>query len=142
MRREEEEKEKEVARLFSQAKNKEQRKMLFFVLPNREKATLEGMVKENVEAGSMVLDEFKRHNGLTALGFEHRTTWHKRCSRMEFGDGTALRITTNHIERMWVELRKTHKHMPMEKVVPNILLESFRQYSLFHKSPRKTLRRF
>ena len=42
-----------------------------------------------------------------------------------------MRVTTHHIEKVWVELRRTLKCMNMELVVLYIGLETYRQLSMF-----------
>ena len=49
----------------------------------------------------------------------------------EFDDNTVSRITTNHIERMWVELRKTVKSMRLDQFEKYLNLESFRLLHLY-----------
>ena len=62
----------------------------------------------------------------------HKTICHKRrFSRFEFDRNVATRVTTNHIERMWVELRRTLKYMGMEDFMKYTWLETYRQLRLF-----------
>ena len=66
------------------------------------------------------------------MGYNHQTISHKRrFSRFIFEDETATRITTNHIERMWVELRKTMKYMKTENLEKYLNLEPYRLLHLY-----------
>ena len=60
----------------------------------------------------------------------------ERLTRFSFNtqEGTALRITTNHVERMWVELRRECKSLVLDKAREFILLEPNRERFLFHRS--------
>ena len=93
-------------KLFSQYHKNQAKKTLFFVLPDRTKATLEKFIRENVKPGSTIYtDEWRGYWGLKHLGFNGKTICHKRrYSRFEFSGIVATRVTTNHIERIWVEL--------------------------------------
>ena len=128
--------ENQLRRLFSQSRKDKEKKTIFFVLPDRRKETLEKIIKANVKPNSVIFtDEWRGYNGLEAIGFQHKTICHqRRYSRFEFQGNIATRVTTNHIERMWVELRKTLKFMNMELVVRYIGLETYRQMSMFSLS--------
>ena len=91
---------------------------MFFIVEHRDAQTLEKIIGEFVIPGSTVFtDEWAGYNGLAEMGYNHQTICHKRrFSRFIFEDETATRITTNHIERMWVELRKTMKYMKTENL--------------------------
>ena len=67
-----------------------------------------------------------------------RTTKHTcdRFSRFEFEGDVATRITTNHIERMWVELRRSLKHLRREEFARYLGLETYRQLNLYHREHR------
>ena len=52
----------------------------------------------------------------------------------EFEGNTVSRITTNHIERMWVELRKTVRSMRLDQFENYLNLESFRLLHLFENT--------
>ena len=101
-----------VERLFSQARNNKPRRVLYFIVPNRNKETLEELIDLFVVLGSTIhSDEFKRCCGLKEKGYDHKTVRHvDRFSRFEFDGTTATRITTNHIERSWVDLHRSLRH--------------------------------
>ena len=126
--------ERQLKRLFSQSRKNEPKKTLFFVLPDRSKETLHRFIEDNVEPGSTIYtDEWRGYNGLNAKGFVHNTICHeKRFSRFEIDGYVVTRITTNHIERMWVELRRTLKFMNKESFIQNIDLETYRQMNMYH----------
>ena len=126
--------EKQMSKLFSQSRKNEEKKTIFFVLPDRSKATLEKFIRENVLPGSTIYtDEWRGYNGLKRLGFKHKTICHKkRYSRFEFKQNLAIRVTTNHIERMWVELRRSLKYMGLKSFSRYVWLETYRQLKLYH----------
>ena len=73
-------------------------------------------------------------------GFTHKTICHaRRFSRYEINGTMVTRVTTNHIERMWVELRRSLKFMDRENFLPYIDLESFRQMFMNHVNPRQNV---
>ena len=119
--------------MFSQSRKNRPKKTLFFVLPDRTKETLHRFIVENVLPGSMIFtDEWRGYNGLDEKGFVHKTICHqRRFSRYEIDGALVTHVTTNHIERMWVELRRTLKFMDCETFVQNINIESYRQLFLF-----------
>ena len=50
-------------------------------------------------------------------------------------EGTkVIRVSTNHIERLWVEVRRTLAHMTVDKTKQSLNLESYRQLRLFDKN--------
>ena len=105
--------ENQLKRLFSQSRKNKPKRTLFFVLENRSQETLHKYILDNVLSGSTIYtDEWRGYNGSNELGFYHKTICHqRRFSRFEIGRTNATRITTNHIERMWVELRRTLKYI-------------------------------
>ena len=126
--------ENQLKRLFSQSRKNKPKRTLFFVLPNRTKETLHQLIVDNVLPGSTVYtDEWRGYNGLNEKGFQHKTICHqRRFSRFEIDGMVVTRITTNHIERMWVELRRTLKYMDRESFVKNIDLEKYRHMFMYN----------
>ena len=126
--------ESQLKRLFSQSRKNMPKKTLFFVLPDRSKETLRRFIVENVLPGSTIYtDEWRGYNGLDQKGFTHKTICHaRRFSRYEINGTMVTRVTTNHIERMWVELRRSLKFMDGENFVQYIDLESYRQMFMYH----------
>ena len=128
--------ERQMTRLFSQSRKDKPKKTLFFILPNRKKETLHKFIIENVIPGSTIYtDEWKGYIALNDIGFVHKTICHKRrFSRFEFDGNEATRVTTNHIERLWVELRRTLKYMNMDDFMKYIWLEIYRPLYLFRRN--------
>ena len=133
---------RQMSRLFSQSRKDKPKRTLFFILPDRKKETLHRFIVENVLPGSTIYtDEWKGYNGLENIGFVHKTICHKRrFSRFEFDGNIATRVTTNHIERMWVELRRTLKYMNMKDFMKYIWLETYRQMRLFSLSHNENIK--
>ena len=123
----------EINRLFFQSRKHQQKKTLFFILENRTKETLHRIITNNVLNGTTIFtDEWPGYNGLDQLGYVHKTICHqRRFSRFEFRGNVATRVTTNHIERMWVELRKSLKFLSKKDFIRYLGLETYRQMFLF-----------
>ena len=119
--------------LFARSRKGQPKKTMFFVVEHRDAATLEKIIGEFVIPGSTVhTDEWPGYNGLRAMGYDHHTICHKkRFSRFIFEDETATLITTNHIERLWVELRKTMKAMKIAQFEKYLNLEPYRLMNLY-----------
>ena len=119
--------------LFARSRKGRPKKTMFFVVEHRDAATLEKIIGEFVIPGSTVhTDEWPGYNGLRAMGYDHHTICHKkRFSRFIFEDETATLITTNHIERLWVELRKTMKAMKIAQFEKYLNLEPYRLMNLY-----------
>ena len=103
--------------LFSQSRRHLPKKTLYFIVPNRNHETLHRIITDNVLNGTTIYtDEWNGYNGLSEKGYNHKTICHKRrFSRFEFEGNVAMRVTTNHIEGMWVELRKALKYLNKRK---------------------------
>ena len=54
-----------------------------------------------------------------------------RFARKEFEGDVVERVTTNHIERLWVEVKRSIKHMPRDDVADFINVTSYRERFLF-----------
>ena len=50
-----------------------------------------------------------------------------------------IRVSTNHIERLRVEVRRTLAHMTVDKTKQSLNLESYRQLRLFDKNHNPNL---
>ena len=129
--------------LFCQAKGSSRRKALFFLVERRTQAVLEDIIKKNVVGGSSVMtDEWAGYNHLRDAGFDHDTVCHKyHFSRFIVAGNKVRRVTTNHVEREWVELRKRIRYMPRERAAQCLSLETYRLFYLNgpHSSQVSTL---
>ena len=119
--------------LFKQSKDGQPRRALFVPLPDRSAATLERLIIDSVKPGSMIFtDEWPSYIGLKALGFEHYTAFHKTEFSHFYEVGVRLiRACRNHIERLWLEVRRTTAHMTRERTVGVLNLETYRQLKFF-----------
>ena len=97
-----------INRLFKQAKDNHPRKALFFMVDDRSHVTLEAIINAHVKQGSMVFtDEWPGYNGLRRLGFRHYKICHKtHFSRLVLEGQQVIRVSTNHIESLSLELGK------------------------------------
>ena len=78
------------------------------MVEKRDSKTLMKIITEFVKPGSTIhTDEWAGYSCLSSYGHVHKTICHaRRFSMFEFDNNNVARITTNHIERMWLELRK------------------------------------
>ena len=77
-------------------------------------------------------DEFATYMCIRSLWFKHDTVCHKHefCHFMIEGSDI-IRVCTNHVVRLWVELEKTLAHMTLEKTLQCLNLESYRQLGIY-----------
>ena len=124
---------REVEVLFKHSRKGESKKTLFFVVKRRTKEVLHDIIKANVARGTTIYtDQWGGHYGLQNEGHTHKTIKHtRRFSRVVIDGTKATKITTNHIERVWVELRKTMKHMDKKTFRCFINLETYCELKLF-----------
>ena len=127
---------REVDLLFKRSRKFESKKTLFFVVQQRTEEVLHDIIKANVHRGTTIFtDEWSGYRGLQDEGYIHKTICHtRRFSQVEIDGTTATKITTNHIERVWVELRKTMKHTDLESFERFINLETYRQLKLYNRN--------
>ena len=123
----------ELSRRNQQARNGRPRKALFLCVPDRNHNTLIPLIQRYVAEHSMIFaDEFATYKCLRSHGFKHNTA----CNKYEFSNHViegrnVIRVSTNQIERLWVELEKTLAHMTLEKTKQCLDLESYRQLRLY-----------
>ena len=127
---------RKINRMFKQAKLNRPRKALFFMVEDRSHVTLEAIINAHVKRGSMVFtDEWPGYNGLSRLGFRHFKICHKtHFSRLVLEGRKVIRVSTNHIERLWLELRKTTAHMSLARTRETLNIESYRQLRLYDEN--------
>ena len=102
--------EKAERELFGPDKKTQPHRTLFFVVPDRSAETLLPIIRKYVAPESIVFsDAWPAYNRLRPE-YDHFTVVHKRrFVQYHFPLGeerVVLKITTNHIERMWVEMRR------------------------------------
>ena len=94
------------------------RKTLLFHVPDRKAATLVPIIRKYVKPGTVVFSD--KWAGYVSLGgtFQHFVVVHnRRFVKYNFmEDGLVMKVTTNHIERVWVEVRKTLRGVPMKDI--------------------------
>ena len=99
------------------------------------------IIKKFVLPGSTIFsDEWAGYCNLTREGYIHKTICQqRRFSRFEWDENVVTRITTNHIERMWVELRKTLKSMTVAQLEKYIFLEPYRLSKLYKSTAENVM---
>ena len=130
-------------RLYHQEKGEGPRRVLFFRVEDRTQEELEQLILQHVRPHSTIFtDEWPGYNHLNDLGYRHYTVCHKREFSRNVIEGTRIiRVTTNHIERLWLELRETTAHMTLSASCMNLNFESYRQLVLWSKDANENLRR-
>ena len=133
--------EREIRTRFSQRRKGLPKKTLLFIVENRDAATLTRIIKKFVLPGSTIFsDEWAGYCNLTREGYIHKTICQqRRFSRFEWDENVVTRITTNHIERMWVELRKTLKSMTVAQLEKYIFLEPYRLSKLYKSTAENVM---
>ena len=132
---------KELTEKYEQSKNGKHRKAPFFIVSDRSHDTLIPLIQKHVAGGSMIFtDEFATYQCLRELGFRHYTVCHKYefCHFVIEGPDI-IRVCTNHIERLWIEVDRTLAHMSLEKTLRCLNIESYRQLRLFEEDAEQNL---
>ena len=119
--------------LFKQSNDGQPRRALFFPLPDLSAATLERLIVANVKPESMIFtDEWPSYSCLSDLGFKHYTVCHKTEFSHFYEEGVrVIRASTNHIERLWLEVRRTTAHMTVQRTLGVLNLETYRQLKFY-----------
>ena len=119
--------------LFKQSKDGQPRKALFFQLPDRSAATLEALIDAHVKPQSMIFtDEWPSYSRLNDLGFKHYTVCHKTEFSHFYEEGVrVIRACTNHIERLWLEVRRTFAHLSVQRTLGVLNIETYRQLKFY-----------
>jgi transposase-like protein len=86
------------------------------VIPNAQKATLRGVVNENVARGTVVsTDEFVAHSLLGPDGFEHGAVKHGGKEWANYEEDRGITFCTNGVESFWKLFKdsvdSTHIHI-------------------------------
>ena len=122
--------EKEEQKLFGPKVKTRPRRTLFFMVPNRRRNTLSAIINQYVVPGSILFsDGWSGYGNLDNL--QHYVVVHKeRFVMYHFMNNFILKITTNHIEREWVELRKYIRGLPPDMVRERLFEVSYRLFRL------------
>ena len=97
--------------LFGPKKKTQPHRSLFFVVPDRSARTLLPIIRKYVAPGTTIFtDKWLAYNDLKN-GYDHFTVVHKRrfVKYFFFPGRVVVKVTTNHIERLWVEVRRDLK---------------------------------
>ena len=112
--REMEEKERQ---LFGTVDRSKRNRTLLFVVKDRKAATLIPIIRKYVKPGSIIFsDSWSAYYALDGE-FKHFVVVHKRrfVKYLLFENRLVLKVTTNHIERIWVEMRLILRGVPREE---------------------------
>ena len=109
------------------------KRTILFVVPNRRAETLIPLIRKYVKPGTVVFtDHFLAYWDLQN-GYEHFTVVHKKrfVTYLFFRNQVVLKVTTNHIERVWVEMRKDLRGVKKEDVERRLREVPYRLYRLW-----------
>ena len=127
--------EKKEKLVFGNPPNKMPRETLLFVVPNRKAKTLIPIIERYVRPGTIVFSD--KWSGYIDLNrrFKHFTVTHNaRFVKYIFFKGQkVLKVTTNHIERVWVEVRRKLRGVKRVEVPNRINEVPFRNLKLRNK---------
>ena len=135
-----------IRQLFSQAQRGPwARNVLFFRVASRTEDSLLPIIARHVHPESIVMtDKWSAYEKL-AMRYEAYTISHKhRFSRFVFRESEmkALRVTTNHIERCWVDVRRFLSGTQERHIQTKLDVESFRYLFLRSPDARENMVRF
>ena len=122
--------------LFGPGKKTRPRRTMFFIVPDRSRETLVGIINRFVKPHSVVFsDGWKGYE--TLPGYEHYVVIHaERFVKYAFLDNYfVVKVTTNHIEREWVELRKYIHGLSPEDVSDRLFEITYRLFRLSTGNP-------
>ena len=100
--------------LFGCQDRQERHRTIFVVVPNRRASTLRPIIEKYVKPNTLVFSDGWRAYTCLDGRFRHHVVEHnKRFVKYVFmPNNEVLKVTTNHIERLWVELRKVLRGVP------------------------------
>ena len=123
--------EKKEKALFKKGPKTQPRRSLFFVVPDRKAETLLPIIAKYVRPGTLVFsDGWSSYVQLGKNYMHHVVIHNERFVKYHFDNNTVLKVTTNHIERAWIELRKCVRGLPMDEAEERVLEASYRRYRL------------
>ena len=114
--------------LFGPKDRSQRHRCVFVIVPDRSAQTLLPIVKKYVKPQTYVFsDQWAAYHTLGGT-FKHFTVTHKRrfVKYLFFEDMLVLKVTTNHIERLWVELRRILKGVTVDEFPDKLALVPYR----------------
>ena len=114
------------------------KKTVLFHVPDRKAATLVPIIERFVKPNSFVFSD--KWAGYVSLNgtFHHFIVVHnKRFVKYHFDGRDVVKITTNHIERVWVDVRKAIRGVAIEDVNRRIQEVPYRRLKLENKTHRE-----
>ena len=94
--------------IFGPTERTQPHRSLFFIVPNRRAETLVPIIRKYVRPGSVIFSD--KWAAYSQLGREYRhfvVVHERRFVQYSFFQGNVVvKCTTNHVERLWVEMRK------------------------------------
>ena len=129
--------------VFGPEKKTQPHRTLFFVVPDRSAATLLPIIRKYVAPHSIIFSDAWPAYSRLGMEYEHYTVVHKRrFVQYHFQEGNrreVVKITTNHIERMWVELRRDLRGVLKSEVAQRIDEVPYRIFRLATGSHEENL---
>ena len=104
--------------LFGTVDRSKWNRTLLFVVKDRKAETLIPIIRKYVKPGSIIFsDSWSAYFSLDGE-FKHFVVVHKRrfVKYLLFENRVVLKVTTNHIERIWVDMRLILRGVPMDEI--------------------------
>ena len=127
--------------LFGNPREKTPTETLLFIVPNRKERTLVALIEKYVHPGTVIFSD--KWGGYVNLNrrFNHFTVVHKKrfVKYLFFVNRLVMKVTTNHIERVWVDVRKKMKGLKKEDVSDRIKEISYRRLNLMNEAHHRNV---
>ena len=132
--------EKREKALFQNAPQKPNRTLLFIV-PDRKQSTLLPIIERYVAPGTMIFsDQWRAYINLNGRCLHYTVAHNKRFVKYIFKPMRGvIKVTTNHIERVWVEVRRKLKGIQKEMVPLRIQEIPYRNMRLRNERHRDSV---
>ena len=119
--------------LFGPKERNFPKRTVMFVVPNRRAETLIPLIRKYVKPGTFVFtDKWLAYWDLRN-GYKHFVVVHKKrfVQYHFFPNQVVLKVTTNHIERIWVEMRKDLRGVKKEDIERRLREVPYRLFRLW-----------
>ena len=109
------------------------KRTVMFVVENRRDENLIPSIRKYVKPGTFVFTDHFWPTGTSETEYEHFIVVHKRrfAQYHFFRNQVVLKVTTNHIERIWVEMRKDLRGVKKEDVEKRLREVPYRMFRLW-----------
>ena len=119
-------------KIFGPKERRGPKRTLFFVVPDRSAETLIPIVRKYVRPGTFIFSDKWMAYWQLRDGYFHFVVVHKKrfVQYNFFNEQIVIKVTTNHIERMWVELRRDMRGVKKEEVAERLMEVPYRLFRM------------